>query len=150
MSMMIGTDGMSPHIKSGLASSPNSVELRPIPDHGPGRSLAAGVSDWTVRARCVIALALALPIMLLARLAVLATSAGPAITRSPSIGADGRIVFLRRFRTTYRDGDGQDAPTGSSNITPVGRFLRLSRIARLPALVDVLMTRIGVLSPTRR
>jgi len=87
--------------------------------------------------------------MLLAGLAVLVTSAGPTTTRSPSVDAGGRIVFLRRFRTTYRDDGGHDAPAGSANVTPVGWFLRLSGMARLPTLVDIWMSRSELLATTR-
>lgn len=77
------------------------------------------------------------------------TSAGPVITRLPSIGADGRLVYLRQFRTTYRDGGEQDVSASSGKVTPVGRLLRLSGIAGLPMLADGWMGKIGLRAATR-
>lgn len=147
---MIGTDGMSSHIRSGLASGRNSIELQTVADDGPGRSLAAGISEGIIRVGCIIALIVAFPVMLLAGFAVLATSAGPTMTRSPSIGADGRVRFLRRFRTTYRACGEQETTAGSGDITPIGRLLKLSGIVRLPALMDVWMSRAGLIAASGR
>ncbi len=77
------------------------------------------------------------------------TSAGPTITHLPSLGSDGRIIFLRQFRTTYRDGGEQDIPASSGKVTPVGRFLRLSGIARLPMLADGWIGKIGLRAASR-
>lgn len=135
---------MAPHIRPGFITGRNSIELRPVADAAPGHSPGVKEVDWAVRAGCTTALLATFPIVLLAGFAVMATSAGPTITRSPSMGADGRIVFLRQFRTTYRDNGGQDVPASSGIVTPVGRFLRLSGIARLPMIVDGWMGKIGL------
>ena len=92
----------------------------------------------------------ALPMMVAAAAAVLATSAGPTLTRSGHIGTDGRIVFLRQFRTTYRHEIGHGALPGCSRgTTPVGWVLRRSGIARLPVLLDVWQGKIGLAAAFR-
>jgi lipopolysaccharide/colanic/teichoic acid biosynthesis glycosyltransferase len=92
----------------------------------------------------------ALPVMILAAVAVLATSAGPMLTRSGRIGPDGRVVFLRQFRTTYRHENGHGALPGRSRaVTPVGWVLQRSGIARLPMLADVWEGKIGLAAALR-
>ena len=140
---------MAPHIRSGLVTGRNSIELRPVADDAPGQASGFADADWAVRAGCTFALLATFPIVLLAGLAVMMTSAGPIITRPPSISTDGRVVFLRQFRTTYLDDGEQDVPASSGKITPVGRFLRRSGVARLPMLADGWMGKIGLRAATR-
>ncbi len=141
---------MAPHIRPGLVTGRNSIELHPAADTAPGQTSGIGDADWAIRAGCTIALLATFPIVLLAGFAVMVTSAGPIVTRLPSMGSDGRVVFLRQFRTTYRDDRGPDVPARSGKITPVGRFLRLSGIARLPMLTDSWMSRLGLRAASGR
>ncbi len=105
---------------------------------------------WAARAGCAALLLVALPVMALAAVAVLATSAGPAFTLLGRIGPDGRVVFLRQFRTAYRHEIGQGAwPGRSRRLTPVGRVLRQTGVARLPMLLDVWDGKIGLLAALR-
>jgi len=140
---------MAQQIRSNLISGRNSIELLPSAEDEPRHELGTGKADWTVRAGCTIALLATFPVVLLAGCAVMATSAGPTITRLPSMGADGRLVFLRHFRTTYCQDHRQDGPERSGNVTPVGRFLRLSGIDRLPMRADCWMGKVGLRAATR-
>lgn len=98
------------------------------------------------RAGCLLLLTLALPVMILAAAAVALTSPGPVTVRNASMAAEGRLVFLSQFRTTYcHPGDGGARENGHSRaVTPVGKILRLSGIVRLPVLTDIWAGRIGL------
>ena len=139
---------MAPRIRPDLVIGRNSIELRTVADDALSQDSAVSGADWTVRVACTFALLATFPVVLLAGLAVITTSAGPTIIRLPSIDADGRVVFLRQFRTTYRDGGKQDSPASSGKVTPVGRFLRRSGIARLPMLADGWMGKVGLRTAT--
>ncbi len=99
------------------------------------RSLATAAPARVLdRVACVALALLLMPMLLPLACAVLLTSPGPLTTRSARIGADGRLVFLRHFRTTYRR-DCEQAPHAGT--TPVGWVLQRSGMAYLPVLVDV-------------
>lgn len=139
---------MSMHLGSALPSRRNRVCLRPAAR--PGRPWFAAAPGWAARVGCAALLLAALPLMALAAVAVLATSAGPTLTRLGRIGPDGRVVFLRQFRTTYRHEIGHGAlPSRSRRTTPVGWVLRRSGIARLPMLLDVWGGKVGLAAALR-
>jgi lipopolysaccharide/colanic/teichoic acid biosynthesis glycosyltransferase len=79
-------------------------------------------------------LVLTLPLLVIVGLAIKCESPGPALERHKCSGADGRRFELLRFRCT-----GVNALHPSRLvITRTGRFLRYTRIADLPRLVNVL------------
>lgn len=111
---------------------------------GDRNATAPGAPTSADRVGSAVLLALTLPVAIVAAFAVLLTSPGPVIQRKAVIGADRRVVFIRRFRTTGRHGRAQRrAPVEEArSVTRVGWLLETSRIARLPALVDVWAGRI--------
>lgn len=133
---------MSIPIGPSLFPGRNHVELRPRAI-GPARPWLASLPGWAARAGCAALLLAASPVMAVAAVGVLATSAGPMLTRSGRIGPDGRVVFLRQFRTTYRHEIGHGILPGPRGVTPVGWVLRQSGIARLPMLADVWEGKVG-------
>ncbi len=137
---------MSMHIGSAL--SPGRRTHRQPSATRPAQPWSADVPR-AARAGCAVLLLVTSPVMVLAAVAVLATSAGPTLTRSARIGPDGRVVVLRQFRTTYRPAGGHGALPDPGGITPVGRVLRWSRIARLPMLADVWQGKIGLAAALR-
>ncbi len=139
---------MAMHLGSTLSLGRNRAYLRPN-TAGPARSWLADAPRWAARAGCGVLLLAALPVMAPAAAAVLATSAGPTLTRLGRIGPDGRVVFLRQFRTTYRHEIGHGAPSRSRRTTPVGWVLRRSGIARLPTLLDVWQGKVGLAAALR-
>ena len=139
---------MPTHIGSALLSRRSHVHLWPSGVR-PARPWSANAPRWAARAGCGVLLLATLPVTVPAAAAVLATSAGPLLTRSGRIGPDGRLVFLRQFRTTYRHEIGHGAPRRSRRTTPVGWVLRRSGIARLPRLLDVWQGRIGLAAALR-
>jgi sugar transferase (PEP-CTERM system associated) len=103
-----------------------------------------------------LALALAvtivtLPVMLLAALAVRLTSPGPALYRQTRVGLYGAPFTIYKFRSMYRDAEaGTGAVWAKKNdprVTPLGRFLRKTRIDELPQLFNVLGGDMSIVGP---
>jgi lipopolysaccharide/colanic/teichoic acid biosynthesis glycosyltransferase len=96
-------------------------------------------------------LVLALPVILVAAVAVRSTSAGPAFYTQTRVGKGGRPFRIIKLRTMYHNceltsGVRWSTP-GDSRITPVGRFLRKSHIDELPQLFNVLLLQMSLVGP---
>ena len=83
---------------------------------------------------CVL-LALALPLMLIAAVAIRLESPGPILERRTHLGAGGRQFLMLNFRTTVPI-PGQIRAIWQP--TQLGKFLRSTRIDALPQLINVL------------
>ena len=81
-------------------------------------------------------LVVTLPLMLTIALAIKWESPGPAFYRQNRIGPNGRCFQSLRFRTTLHDPENQNT-VWSQKTTPVGQFLRYTRIEGLPQLINV-------------
>ena len=90
----------------------------------------------------VFGLALSLPLMVLIFAAVRLSSPGPAIYSQPRVGKDGKLFTLYKFRSMRdradRDSNHQPAMEWDHRITPVGRWLRRTRLDELPQLYNIL------------
>jgi exopolysaccharide biosynthesis polyprenyl glycosylphosphotransferase len=120
-----------------------------------------------------VALLVFAPVMLVAALAVAATSKGPIVFRQIRVGKGGKPFVFYKFRSMYSDsddrihreyvaklisGDRAAANTGGPakpfykmaddpRITRVGRFLRKSSIDELPQLFNVLKGEMSLVGP---
>jgi len=96
---------------------------------------------------CVPAVVLLLPLLLLITL-VLELSGGEVIYRAPRIGRDGRPFTMLKF-ATMAPGDGGPRITrqGDMRITPVGRWLRASKLNELPQIFNVLKGDMSLVGP---
>ena len=110
----------------------------------------AGKRAFDLVAGSVFALA-ALPLALATALAVRSTSKGPVLYRQERIGRDLRPFSLVKFRTMI---DGAERETGEvlaipddPRLTPVGGFLRRSRLDELPQLWNVLRGEMSLVGP---
>lgn len=82
-----------------------------------------------------------LPLIPLVALLVKLTSRGPTFYRQKRVGKDGIAFNCYKFRTMRADAEADTGPTWASDsdprITPVGRFLRVTRVDEIPQLWNV-------------
>jgi len=99
-----------------------------------------------------LGLSIAGPIMLLVALAVKATSRGPVLYHQQRVGLGGRKFTVHKFRSMRHNAEALTGPvwaskTGDPRITPLGRFLRRSRLDELPQLWNVLVGEMSFVGP---
>lgn len=97
-----------------------------------------------------VGLVIASPVIAVIALCVRLTSVGPAIFKATRVGRLGAPFTLYKFRS-MRTGVG-DVGTlvtaaGDDRITPVGRFLRTTKLDELPQLVNVLRGQMSIVGP---
>jgi len=90
----------------------------------------------------------ALPVALLIAIAVFLDSPGPVFYRARRIGGGGRPFEMLKFRTMRVNMAGHSlAGAGDARITPVGHFLRKTRLDELPQLWNVLRGQMSIVGP---
>ncbi len=98
-----------------------------------------------------VGLVLASPIMLVVALLVRWTSPGPAIYSQCRVGKDGRHFTVFKFRSMRVDAEARTGAVWSRvndpRVTPVGRFLRRTRLDELPQLWNVLRGDMSFVGP---
>ena len=96
-------------------------------------------------------LAVAAPIMVVAAAAVHLTSPGGILYRQERVGFGGRIFMCLKFRSmrsdAEKDGVARWAAKNDSRVTPVGAFMRKTRIDELPQLFSVLKGEMSLIGP---
>ncbi|TPO12369.1 sugar transferase [Mesorhizobium sp. B1-1-5] len=88
------------------------------------------------------------PVLLVAMLAIRATSAGPAIFSQIRVGRGGALFACHKLRTMYRETPSlptHEAPARS--VTAVGKVLRATKIDELPQLWNVLKGEMSLVGP---
>jgi sugar transferase (PEP-CTERM system associated) len=92
------------------------------------------------------------PLMLLIALAVKLTSRGPVLYRQTRVGLNGRLFTVCKFRTMEPDAEAETGPVwaskeGDSRLTPVGAFLRRTRLDEMPQFWNVLLGEMSLVGP---
>jgi sugar transferase (PEP-CTERM system associated) len=113
------------------------------------RKVSKRVFDMSV---VLLMLPFALPLMLLAGLAVFLESGGrgPIFYRQTRVGENGNLFQIIKFRSMRVDAESDGPRWASANdtrITAVGSFLRRSRLDELPQLYNVLKGEMSFVGP---
>ena len=99
----------------------------------------------------LILLLVALPVMLLAVVAIFLESGAPIFIWQERVGRGGRPFLCVKFRSMRADAEGDGvarwASANDSRITQVGRLLRKLRIDELPQLFNVLSGEMSLVGP---
>ncbi len=94
---------------------------------------------------------LALPFMLLTAIAIKCYDRGPILYRQTRCTKDNREFFMYKFRSMVvdaeKDGEAVLARENDDRITPVGRFIRATRLDELPQFFNVLKGDMSLVGP---
>ena len=140
-------DVISGHFKTNqLFGVPLMVLLQ---DHMPAwEAQVKRIMDIVV-ALCV--LVLGSPVLLATALLIRATSPGRAIYKQERVGRNGKNYIMYKFRSMYIDAESRTGPQWASEndprITPVGRFIRKTRLDELPQFWNVLKGEMSLVGP---
>ncbi len=98
-----------------------------------------------------ITLIVGLPVWLIVGILIRATSPGPAIYRQERVGQHGRVFTMLKFRTMRRDAEAKTGPVwaveNDPRYTPIGRWLRRTRLDELPQLINVVKGDMSLVGP---
>ncbi len=91
------------------------------------------------------------PLMAAVAVGIRATSAGPVLFKQPRLTENGRVFMLLKFRSMRVDAERESgavfAQDGDSRVTPLGRFLRKTRLDELPQLINVIKGEMSLIGP---
>lgn len=165
-----------PHFRSTTSFDPAVLSFPASHQGGLAAEDVAGVvtgDDRTTRilnvAVAAIVLVIAAPIFFLVTLVIKLTSNGPVLYKQTRVGLDrrwnrkssheslrhkdlgGRPFTMYKFRTMVIDAEPDNkevwATPQDQRVTPVGRFLRASRLDELPQLLNVLAGDMNIVGP---
>ncbi|VDG32742.1 UDP-phosphate N-acetylgalactosaminyl-1-phosphate transferase [Lactobacillus plantarum] [Lactiplantibacillus mudanjiangensis] len=99
----------------------------------------------------LVGIVLSSPLIIIFAIAVKITSAGPAFYRQERVGLMGKNFKLIKLRSMYQDAEARTgavwARKNDARITPVGRFMRKTRIDELPQFLNVLKGDMSLVGP---
>lgn len=98
----------------------------------------------------LIALIVLLPLYVILAILVKISSPGPVFFLQERIGKNGRPFQIIKYRTMYVDAEKMGPQLSSSHdprITPVGRFLRKTRLDEFPQFINVIMGDMSLVGP---
>jgi len=118
------------------------------PNLKPGPRLVKRCLDVLVSAAVLV---VASPVLAAVAVAIRRSSEGPAIFKQDRVGQDGEEYTLYKFRTMVADAEKHTGPVlaseSDSRITPLGRWLRATRLDELPQLFNVLKGDMSLVGP---
>lgn len=98
-----------------------------------------------------VGLVLSFPICVVTAILVKLTSKGPIFFTQERVGEDGEIFRLIKFRTMAADAEAKSGPVwaqqNDSRVTPIGKFLRLTRIDEIPQFLNILGGQMSFVGP---
>ena len=99
-----------------------------------------------------LGLVVALPVIAVAAALVRLTSPGPVLYHQQRVGKDGRVFTVHKFRSMRTDAEAKSGPVwaskdGDPRVTPIGAFLRKTRLDELPQFWNVLIGDMSFVGP---
>ncbi|MEC9047159.1 MAG: YraN family protein [Planctomycetota bacterium] len=98
-----------------------------------------------------IGLALSLPLCLVTAALIKLTSRGPVFFVQERVGEDGEPFKLIKFRTMQNDAEAKSGPVwaqeNDTRVTPIGKFLRTTRIDEIPQFLNILAGQMSFVGP---
>ncbi len=91
-----------------------------------------------------------IPLALLTAIIIRLSSPGSALFRQIRVGRNGRLFVMYKFRSMTTDAEKDGAQWAAKNdprITPVGRFIRATRLDEIPQLFNVLKGEMSFIGP---
>ena len=109
------------------------------------------VKRWWDILLAAVGLAISLPLLPLIAVAVKLTSPGPVLYQQTRVGEGGKTFTILKFRSMRADAEARTGAVmskpGDTRITPIGQFLRRSRLDELPQLFNVLRGDMSFIGP---
>ncbi|WP_051927376.1 sugar transferase [Ruegeria halocynthiae] len=137
--------------------NPGASSIRPIARSTRGRAIGfLPRSEFLHRVYnasiSALLLFMVLPLLVLISLALIATQSRPIFYRGKRVGRDGKLFDIYKFRTLDTAKAAQLTkdkvlPAGSGLETPLGAFLRETRLDELPQLFNVLKGDMNICGP---
>lgn len=91
------------------------------------------------------------PLLIVVTLLIIATMGWPVLFRQERVGRLGETFDVLKFRTMVNDAEALSGPVlaeaDDPRITPLGRFMRRSRIDELPQLINILVGDMSFVGP---
>ena len=138
----------SPHVVRTRRERQPTARLPVVPEAYPWYPRLKAIADFVLAALLAIP---ALPMVLLAALAVKLTSRGPVFYTQTRVGRGGRLFSIIKLRTMFFNCESLTGPRwcvpGDSRITLVGYVLRKTHLDELPQLVNVLRGEMSLIGP---
>jgi len=93
----------------------------------------------------------AMPVMLVVALLIKIFSPGQILYKQKRVGKNGKIFTLYKFRTMMNNAEESTGPVWAARddarVTPIGRFLRQTRLDEFPQLLNVLRGDMSLVGP---
>ena len=116
-------------------------------EHGTA-SIKNGLPRQAEAAIALIGLVMAAPLIALTAIAIAVTSRGPVIFRQKRMGRKGRTFTMYKLRTMTAASVGPQVTAGDDpRVTPIGKFLRKTKLDELPELWNILKGDMSLIGP---
>jgi exopolysaccharide biosynthesis polyprenyl glycosylphosphotransferase len=91
------------------------------------------------------------PVWLALAAVIRITSKGPSVYRQVRVGRNGKVFTMMKFRSMYQDAEKHSGPKWATEddprITPVGRFIRKTRLDEIPQFINVFKGEMSLVGP---
>ncbi|MCK9408499.1 MAG: sugar transferase [Bacteroidetes bacterium] len=99
----------------------------------------------------ILILIVSSPLWIFVAIAIKLNSSGPLVYSQERVGKDGKVFRMHKFRSMYQDAESRTGPvwatTNDPRITPVGWFLRKTRLDEIPQFYDVVRGEMSLVGP---